>query len=95
MTTLGRTRHGIHVPRAWGATEVEWLGEPRRFDRVRVSAHTCWCKATMYELCHAGGLAFVRRTLQREPHLVVSDSHPMLSREADDLWQMIITGEAK
>lgn len=45
--------------------------------RVRVVAWTCDCRAVFYELCQARGMAFIRRTLQRDECPEVGETHRM------------------
>jgi hypothetical protein len=74
---------------------VEWCEPLPRFQRVRVRRHTCECKPRVYELCTAGGLAWVRRTDRLKSMVKVSESHPRLVGEAEELWSMILAGRAK
>jgi hypothetical protein len=94
--TITGSRHGIHVAMAVrDRHDLGWGPPNHRFDRIRVSKHTCWCRATSYELCHAGGLSFIRRTHRLDGRVVVHDTPPVLAREAEELWTLLLAGEAR
>lgn len=87
--------HGIHVGPAWEDHEsITWLKPTPRSDRVRVRRHTCECKPTIYELCQAGGLLFVRRT-EREPAVKVRETERLITVRIVPLWTKLLTGEAR
>ncbi len=75
------------------AEEIEWRRIHGDVQRVRLVDRTCACKATVYELCAAGGQRFIRRTTgeQRE----VQESPRMVCRAADELWERVLTGQAR
>lgn len=55
--------HGPHAASRQPDAEVVVWHTPDTFvERVRVVRHTCECRARIYELCAAGGLAWVRVT---------------------------------
>lgn len=87
--------HGPHVaPPAVGSHPIEWSEPIPRFDRERVRACTCECRARIYELRTAGGLSWIRRTDRLEPAPVVRVSPPRPAGETEKLWQMLLTGQA-
>ncbi|WP_244302048.1 MULTISPECIES: hypothetical protein [Microbispora] len=56
--------------------------------------HTCECRPTIYELCQAGGLLFVRRT-EREGEVKVHETERLVSARIEPLWTKLLTGEAR
>lgn len=87
--------HGPHTrPRRFDAELVEWCEPIPRFQRVRVRRHTCECKPRIYELCTAGGLAWVRRTDRLKSVVKVGESPPCSFREAEELWEKLLAGRA-
>ncbi len=60
---------------------------------MRVHRHTCECKATIYELCSAGGLMFIRRT-KRGVKVEVRESERLVSARMRLLWLRLLSGEA-
>ena len=88
--------HGSHVPsRQSDATNVEWTpihGSPQV---ARIIDATCECRATVYELCAAGGQRFVRRTTRGSGRPTVRESPRDVPKRADGLWQQIMTGAAR
>jgi hypothetical protein len=57
-------------PRQAGAVRVEWAPSPPWPDRMQVRDHMCACTYSMFELCTAGGLWFVRHRRQRTARLL-------------------------
>ncbi|MFC5946612.1 hypothetical protein, partial [Micromonospora harpali] len=77
-----------HLPLSWYA--------PRRFERVRVVAWTCHeHRVTFYELCTAGGLAFIRRTFTEKGKPLVSHSDAWRHREAVGMWTGLLSGAVR
>ncbi|MBB2914815.1 hypothetical protein FHS43_006127 [Streptosporangium becharense] len=77
-----------HVPLTWSAL--------RRFERVRVVAWTCHeHRVTFYELCQAGGLAFIRRTSTGKGKALVAQSEAWRCREAEAVWGALLSGTAR
>ncbi|MDP9866037.1 MULTISPECIES: hypothetical protein [Streptosporangium] len=72
-----------------------WHAPYKGVTRLRVNAWTCHCRATMYELCHAGGQAFIRRTLQLDDNRQVHETYRWPIREADDVWRALLSGKAR
>ncbi|MCW2890383.1 MAG: hypothetical protein JWL58_7245 [Streptosporangiaceae bacterium] len=61
--------HGAHVgTRTAGHEPVQWHRIHGTPEKARVIAHTCECKATIYELCNRGGGHYIRRTTEAPPH---------------------------
>lgn len=60
-------------------------------DRVRVMAWTCDCRPSFYELCHAAGVAYIRRTALREVH----ETYRWSFREAESVWKALLDGQAR
>ncbi|GAA3124621.1 hypothetical protein GCM10010466_14350 [Planomonospora alba] len=88
--------HGCHVGVLQERHErIDWRPERPRAERIRVKEHTCCCKATFYELCQAGGLAFVRRTHRLDGRVIVHESPWVRVKEAEELWFRLLTGSAR
>lgn len=73
---------------------IRWRAAANSEERVRVIAWTCDCRATVYELCHAGGQAHLRRTCRRA-QAVIHESYRWTFNEADELWAALLRGEAR
>ncbi|WP_244312780.1 hypothetical protein [Microbispora hainanensis] len=63
-----------------------------RSDRVRVRRHTCECKPTIYELCSAGGVFFIRRTI-RGKNVEIRETERLVAARMEDLWVRLLSGE--
>lgn len=88
--------HGIHVASLHPAHEkLHWQKPAQRANGVRVRLHTCECKETLYELCQAGGLVFVRRSLRLAKGTTVDETEWLMHSKALRLWQLLLLGEAK
>jgi hypothetical protein len=88
--------HGPHAADGGSDAEsIEWHDPLPRFCRVRVLRHTCECRARVYEFCAAAGLAWICRTDRSPTVMVVKESHPTSYREAGDLWEKLLSGEAE
>ncbi len=75
--------HGIHPkPLREGYVPIDWSGLTPRCESVRVRAHTCDCVLTTYELCSAGGLAHIRRTVRSAKSARTSESPRLRTAEA-------------
>ncbi len=86
--------HGIHAsPPRDRHQKIAWSKPTNRSDRVRVHRHTCECKATIYELCSAGGLMFIRRT-KRGVKMEIRESERLVSARMRELWVRLLSGEA-
>lgn len=84
--------HGPHVARPGPDAElVDWSSPAHRVDRVRVRAHTCCCRRPAFELCAAAGLWFVRRVTDDG---AIAESPWTPSRDAMELWEQILRGQA-
>ncbi|MBW8485115.1 hypothetical protein [Actinomadura parmotrematis] len=95
--------HGPHVAmRRAGFEVVEWrvIGEPDApvlgpAERLRTLAHTCECRATLYELCSLGGHYFIRRTVRGPSGNEVAESPRIRHGKAVDLWFRLLRGVAR
>ncbi|GAA4564791.1 hypothetical protein [Planotetraspora kaengkrachanensis] len=88
--------HGIHVaPLQPEHVKIRWLKDTRRCDHVRVRRHTCDCKSTIYELCHAGGLMFIRRTIREGDAQIAHETERLITARMEDLWMRLILGQAR
>ncbi|GAA4571025.1 hypothetical protein [Planotetraspora kaengkrachanensis] len=88
--------HGPHPgTRRVNCETLSWHQTNGRVDRIRITAHTCECLATIFELCHAGGLGFVRKTVRREDQAVVRESDWLNIPSAHGLFLRILLGEAR
>jgi hypothetical protein len=92
---VGECYGGLHpaTPQA-GYEHISWQECVPRADRVRVRSHTCNCKPIVYELCHAGGLLFVRR-LYRSDGVIEHQSEWLRTPEGEELWSRILLGHAR
>ena len=78
-----------------GARELAWF-KPGRFVRSRVLAWTC-CehRNTWYELCAAGGLAYIRRLKGDEVQPDVAQTHAWRVAEAHAMWLALLSGRVR
>lgn len=91
--------HGPHVgPLAAEKLGIEWREPAQRCTRIRVKKHTGECGETLYELCQAGGLWFIRRTIRRTirkaSRTMVSETIWMSPAEVELLWAGLLAGRA-
>ncbi|MFC7718826.1 MULTISPECIES: hypothetical protein [Nonomuraea] len=49
----------------------------------------------MFELCQAGGLRFIRRTVREAGAVVVHESDWAVSAVAGRLWELLLGGHAR
>jgi hypothetical protein len=63
--------------------------------RVRVIAWTCHCRATVYELCHASGIAYLRRTVQLEGAPEVHETYRWTFSVAEGVWVALLQGRVR
>ncbi|GGL50598.1 hypothetical protein GCM10014719_59910 [Planomonospora parontospora subsp. antibiotica] len=68
---------------------------PRLGERVRVIAWTCKCRVPFYELCEAGGQAFIRRTVYEGNGWKVRETSRRRSAEAHAMWTALLSGLAR
>ncbi|GES15221.1 hypothetical protein Amac_088180 [Acrocarpospora macrocephala] len=88
--------HGLHVAPAQAGCEVLlWLVPVARADRTRVRQHTCECRATIYELCQAGGLRFIRRTVRGPDGQRVHETERLVAARAERVWLRLLLGQAR
>ncbi|WP_084464546.1 hypothetical protein [Microtetraspora fusca] len=88
--------HGLHVaPTQKQHDKIRWIAPTSRSSRIRVREHTCECKATIYELCQAGGLTFIRRTVRGPDGPVVHEGPWLLAAKAQRLWHHLLLGQAR
>jgi hypothetical protein len=87
--------HSPHVARAQSDHEaIEWHA-PQGGGRVRVTEWTCDCLATFYELCQSGGVAFIRKTIQRDGSPETYETFRGPVRRVRKLWDELLTGQAR
>ncbi|MEU7894178.1 hypothetical protein AB0B45_15105 [Nonomuraea sp. NPDC049152] len=87
--------HGTHpAPRRADCEPVAWYESTLRCERVRVRAHTCGCRNTVYELCAAAGVLFVRRLKREDGSVNVRETSWLRAAEALRLWAAILDGRA-
>lgn len=99
VTSLGHLTelyHGLHpaAPQA-ECQRLEWRVHVPRTDRIRVRKHTCACRTVVYELCQAGGLAFVRELYREGAVTRQRESAWLLTAEGLHLWEAILSGCAR
>jgi hypothetical protein len=88
--------HGPHpAPQQEQHERLVWRSPSRRTHRIRVVRHSCECEATIFELCQAGGLAFIRKSLRRTASTVVHETDWMPSKRASQLYERVLRGEAR
>lgn len=86
---------GTHLPPLReGHTMIDWSDPALRCSSVRVRSYTCDCVPTVYELCTAGGLAHIRRTVRWAGGKRVSESPWLPAAEAMRLWDRLLAGDA-
>lgn len=77
---------------------LDWRDEVRRThhspDRHRVIDFTCACADTSYEFLSAGGRYQFRRVRRSNPK-VVAYAGPWQRAKADELWRLLLKGEAR
>ncbi|GHE30251.1 hypothetical protein GCM10017673_36140 [Streptosporangium violaceochromogenes] len=78
-----------------GHMRLVWHEPYQGVGRLRVVAWTCDCRATLYELCHAGGQAFIRRTLQLDGDRRVHETYRWPVCQAGEVWRALLSGEAR
>ncbi|GAB3163793.1 hypothetical protein [Microbispora hainanensis] len=87
--------HSAHVPIRRGSfRKLEWW-KPTPARRVLVLAWTCDCQAGFYELCQSGGLAFIRRTVQKDGEPEIAETHRWSVRQGWATWFDLLTGEVR
>ncbi|GIH24262.1 hypothetical protein Aph01nite_25720 [Acrocarpospora phusangensis] len=88
--------HGLHVaPAQPGCEALLWLPPVPRTDRTRVRQHTCECRATIYELCQAGGLRFIRRTVRGPDGSRIHETERVVTARAEQVWLRLLLGQAR
>ena len=73
---------------------LEWQEPHRMLERARPVAWTCFCRATVYELCEGCGRAFLRRTVQRDGRHEIHEIFPSPISEARETWTALLSGRA-
>jgi hypothetical protein len=73
---------------------IRWLTPLPHLDRVRVRRRTCSCGDVLFELCEAGGSAFIRRLEISMNKVVVHESSRLPTARAVHLWQRLRRGQA-
>ncbi|MDP9840961.1 hypothetical protein J2853_000172 [Streptosporangium lutulentum] len=74
---------------------LDWREPYPTLERARSVAWTCWCRATVYELCEGGGRAFVRRTIQLDSGHRIQETLPRPINEARVIWTALLSGSAR
>jgi hypothetical protein len=88
--------HGPHVePVQEGHVPIDWSAPTPRCASIRVRSHTCECVPTVYELCTAGGLAHIRRTVKSAGGDRVTESPWVRVAEAKRLWESLLEGHMR
>ncbi|GAA3245676.1 hypothetical protein GCM10020216_074800 [Nonomuraea helvata] len=72
-----------------------WREPYKGEDRVRVFAWTCECEDTVYELCHAAGLAHIRRRRLVNGATELRETYRWRLGEAHSVWGAILGGQAR
>ncbi|MBX6386001.1 MAG: hypothetical protein IRZ07_24015 [Microbispora sp.] len=87
--------HSAHVPiRRGDYRKLEWW-KPTPTHRVLVLAWTCDRQARFYELCQSGGAAFIRRIVQNEDALEISETHRWRVGQGWEIWAAPLTGQVR
>ncbi|GAA2653616.1 hypothetical protein GCM10010412_021870 [Nonomuraea recticatena] len=88
--------HGAHAAAARpGHVAINWTTPTPRCNRISVRRHTCECVPEVFELCQAGGLRFIRRTVREAGAVVVHESDWAVSAVAGRLWELLLGGHAR
>ncbi|MFF3444013.1 hypothetical protein [Streptosporangium sp. NPDC002721] len=74
---------------------LDWREPYPTLERARSVAWTCWCRATVYELCEGAGQAFIRRTIQLDNGHQVRETLPWPINEARAIWTALLSGKAR
>ncbi|WP_433363247.1 hypothetical protein [Streptosporangium sp. CA-115845] len=74
---------------------LEWRTPYPVLARVRPVAWTCFCRATVYELCEGGGRAFIQRTVQLDADNEVHETSVGSILEARAIWAALLSGRAR
>jgi hypothetical protein len=84
--------HGRHVPDGGDAPVViQWSPAVSRGGRVRVQDYTCECRRVVYELCSAGGVAFIRRRRMVYGKSISDEFTTGLSSKVREIWEQMLT----
>ncbi|MEU0518252.1 hypothetical protein [Streptosporangium sp. NPDC006007] len=75
--------------------KLVWRTPYQGVARLRVIAWTCDCCSTLYELCHAGGQAFIRRTHRFNGARQVHETYRWPIRKGDGVWRALLSGEVR
>jgi hypothetical protein len=88
--------HSSHPkPPRKGFVPIAWSEPVPRGNAIRVRAHTCECMTPSYELCSAGGLVHIRRTVRSAEGVRVSESPWLRAAAAHRLWESMLDGDAR
>ncbi|MER5319509.1 hypothetical protein [Streptosporangium roseum] len=74
---------------------LEWQRPHQVLERARSVAWTCFCRATVYDLCEDGGRAFLRRTIQLDGKHEIHEIFPLPINEARVIWTGLLSGRAR
>ena len=92
---IDHTWHGLHaVPLQVGYEPIDWQPPSPRAHRVRVRRHSCECASVVYELCQAGGLMFIRRTVRSPDGDEAHETAWLTSARTVRLWNLLLQGFA-
>lgn len=78
-----------------GHAVLDWSAPHHMLERVRPVTWTCVCRATVYELCHGGGQAFIRKTVQLDGAPVVEETSRWPIGWARLVWANLLSGRAR
>lgn len=72
-----------------------WREPYRGEERYRAFAWTCECERTVYELRHAAGLAYIRRTRLVNGGTEVHETYRWRLGQAHSVWNALLEGQAR
>ncbi|MER5644946.1 hypothetical protein [Streptosporangium sp. NPDC002524] len=75
-----------------GRRTLDW--KPVSLGPYRVLEHTCACRAVFYELISCGGSHMIHRVVQGGP-VEHAFTGRWTSREAREMWLLLLTGQAR
>jgi hypothetical protein len=83
--------HGHHVAEGEDApVDIKWTPQVWRGERVRVRDYTCECRSTVYELCKAGGITFIRRTRRMRGKVVIDEFTTRPDSRVGEIWHELL-----
>ena len=88
--------HSTHpAPPRPDALPVSWSSPLPHSSGIRVRDYTCECRSLVFELCVAGGLAFIRRYDRSVSPGVIVESPRERAHNTELLWWQLIAGKAR